>query len=197
MNPNQDITISINYENDFKSFDDHYNESYYATLLIRAMEENSGGFWKALGKFEHSFNQLKGTTYRSDWESYDDMGNSGGVTTEQGKALIGGTLGVITAPFTIVLGGGWAILGYAGLVNSVDDLGTNSDGNSFLQQVSSNETYQSVISWSKTGVTVLSLAGGVYSIATSSLKNFQVPAVISVANDGQSLWFNFTKENEK
>jgi len=105
-----------------------------------------------------------------------------------GKQLLGGTIAVVTAPFAIAGGGIGAFLGYVGLGNGLDDMGTNSNGESLTQQLATNPDTKATIGNIKLWATLTTAgAGGVSGVATFSSSKITVATkaanAVSTVND--------------
>jgi hypothetical protein len=105
--------------------------------------------------------KMQGSTY-GEWEGRADPANMGTITKQDVKV----GLGVVG---TILSGGllaeGQLLFGTIGLINNIDDVGSNSKGESLVQQTTDNPTAKAAIGGVKTATSVIT--GGV------GLKNLQ------------------------
>ena len=125
------------------------------------------------------------------WEGNADPTNSGGKYGGEhgwnngGSDLFFGTIGVITAPFTIAGGGIYAVAGSVGLANSADDIAgaaTHANGKSLLENLTKDTNYGQLTSNLKAGATFVTSIGGGAQLWKMGA-DVDAPTLIGTAND--------------
>lgn len=116
-----------------------------------------------------------------------------------GKQLLGGTVAVVSAPVAIVGGGIGAAVGWVSLANGLDDMGTNTNGESLTQQLATNhQDVQTVLGYTKAALTVGTGAYGVSQIATKGVSGFANAAnLVGTVNDANSTAATVVSEVKK
>lgn len=112
------------------------------------------------------------------------------MTPEQAYKLAGGTVSIVTGIVTLgtstsVIGG---VMGSLGVVNGVDDVGSNRQGNSLLQQTFPENA--NTIGTVKTGASIIT-GGYAVKSAVSPTTTTRVIDIIGAVNDAQSVVIPF------
>ncbi len=115
-----------------------------------------------------------------------------GTVTKQDVTVATGVVGIITGGTAVVCG--TSILGIfvaaTGMINSVDDIGTNSNGISLLQQNIESNTGQQVSGITKSVISIVGLTSNIRTLITNptTLKSIQeFNSMIDIVNTGVNL----------
>ena len=106
-------------------------------------------------------------------------------TTKQDVAVATGVIGVITGG--MALAGGTSVTGaivtVSGIANSIDDIGTNTQGDSFMQQKTNTQLGKFSVGLAKTGISLLGFRNDIKSlISKESSINQKITSVADAIN---------------
>ena len=117
-------------------------------------------------------------------DHHNDCANLG-TTTKQDIAVATGVIGVITGG--MALAGGTSVTGaivtVSGIANSIDDIGTNTQGDSFMQQKTNTQLGKFSVGLAKTGISLLGFRNDIKSlISKESSINQKITSVADAIN---------------
>lgn len=116
------------------------------------------------------------------------ISHAGGTTytTKQDVAVATGVIGVISGGMALEAAGTTAVgtaVTVAGMLNSADDIGTNTKGESLLQQQSTTETGKNIVGGVKNAVGIITTGSDISTILTSSNTYKKLISVSDMVNN--------------
>lgn len=119
-------------------------------------------------------------------------------TTKQDVAVATGVIGVITGG--MALAGGTSVTGaivtVSGIANSIDDIGTNANGESFVQQTFFTESSKNRVGYIKSTISVVNILSDISTVARTSSVVQKIVGVSDIVNIVSATLMSKLNENK-
>ena len=172
-----------------------YEVEVTATVFPGTQSNQHNVVWNMVEAFEDATGVGK--------EGHSDCANEGTITN-QDVAVATGVIGIILAGIEIgaaYVAGTVTTYGVAtsavGVVNGLDDAGTNAQGESFIQQQMSTESGKNTVGYIKAGASVLTVGSNLNSIVKSPDCVQKAAATAEVLNTTAGTAVNLINNNEE